>query len=310
LQRILSTAVIVGLLAATAAAFAITERLKLTKSPIAGVKVVRTYVSPRAHTTAAVNVRSRRVDRITATIVDSGRHGVDTLAYRVLVPRGWRTFSWNGRTDTGALAKDGTYRLEIHFERQRRTILLPNPLVLETALPAVLDAGVTPRAFSPDGDHQFDTVTIHYKLSEDAHVLVFVNGQRIVRGRASKPTNKVSWNGKVKVNGVLRLLPPGTYVLTVGAVDLAGNTAKKLQHVRVTLRYIGLGGAKRIVAAPGARLGIGVSTDAKRYRWTLGARHGTASGRVLRLRMPKAAGTYRLVVSENGHQAAATVIVR
>jgi hypothetical protein len=31
---------------------------------------------------------------------------------------------------------------------------------------------------------------------------------------------------------------------------------------------------------------------------------------VLRLRMPKAAGTYRLVVSENGHQAAATVIVR
>jgi hypothetical protein len=309
LQRILSTAVIVGLLAATAAAFAITERLKLTKSPIAGVKVVRTYLSPRAHTIAAVNVRSRRVDRITATIVDSGRHGVDTLAYRALVPAGWRTFSWNGHTDAGAVAKEGTYHLEIHFERQRRTILLPNPLVLETKLPAVLDAGVTPRAFSPDGDHQFDTVTIHYKLSEDAHVLVSVNGQRIIRGRASKPTDKVSWNGKVKVNGVLHLLPPGPYLLTVSAVDLAGNRATKVQRVSVMLRYITLG-ANRVTVHAGGRLRIDVSTDAKRYRWTLGARHGLASGKALKLLAPTARGTYVLTVTENGHSGRARVIVR
>jgi hypothetical protein len=36
LQRLLTTATLVGLLVATAAAFAVTERLKLTKSPIFG----------------------------------------------------------------------------------------------------------------------------------------------------------------------------------------------------------------------------------------------------------------------------------
>ena len=209
MQRILSTAVIVGLLVATAAAFAITERLKLTKSPIIGMKVVRAYVSPRAHTTAAFAIRFRRADRVTVTILDSHRHEVDTLAYRVPVRRGRKSFVWNGRTDSGAVAADGTYRMEVHFANQRRTVLIPNPIVLESKLPAVLEAGAVRPVFSPDGDHQSDTVTIHYKLSEDAHVLVFVDGKRIIRGRSHKAKDKVSWNGTV--NG--RLLPPGTYVV-------------------------------------------------------------------------------------------------
>jgi len=305
LQRILSTAVIVGLLAATAAAFAITERLKLTKSPLTGTHVIRGYVSPRAHTTAAINVRFRRSDRTTVTMLDSHRHDVDTIAFRVLVPRGRRTFTWNGLTDAGTRAKDGTYRMEIHLANQHRTILLPNPIVLETRPPAVVDAGAERPAFSPDGDNQSDTVTIHYKLSEDAHVLVYVNGQRIIRGRSHKAKDKVAWGGKV--HG--RLLLPGKYVLTVSAVDLAGNTAKKVQHVSVTLRYIALG-AKRVVVPAGGRLRIGVSTDAKRYRWTLGARSGKGSGRVLKLRAPTSRGTYRLTVSERGHVDTASVVVR
>lgn len=305
MQRILSTAVIVGLLAATAAAFAITERLKLTKSPITGTKVVRAYVSPRAHTTAAVNVRFRRSDRVTVTMQDSHGDEVDTLAYRVLVPRGRRTFTWNGRTDAGTQAADGTYRMEIHLANQRRTILLPNPIGLESKLPAVLDAGAVRPAFSPDGDHQADTVTIHYKLSGDAHALVFVHGRRIIRSRSHKAKDKVAWGGKV--DG--RLLPPGRYVLTVGAEDLAGNRATKVQHVAVTLRYITLG-ASRVVVRAGGRLRIGVSTDAKRYRWTLGARAGIGSGRVLKLRAPSVAGTYRLTVSERNHVDTASVVVR
>jgi len=305
LQRILSTAVIVGLLAATAAAFAITERLKLTKSPITGTKVVRAYVSPRAHTMAAINVRFRRSDRVTVTILDPHRSEVDTLAYRLLVPRGRKTFTWNGRTDTGTIPNGGTYYMEIHLENQHRTILLPNPLVLETKLPVVLDAGVEPKAFSPDGDHQFDTVTVHYKLSEDAHALVSVNGTRIIKSRSHKVRDKVAWNGKVRG----RLVPPGTYVLLVGAVDPAGNVAKKVRRVAVTIRYIRLA-VPRVIVGAGAHLRIGVSTDAKRYNWKLGARSGAASGRVLRVRVPSVAGTYRLVVSERGHAAAATVVVK
>jgi FlgD Ig-like domain len=304
LQRILSTGVLVGLLVATAAAFAITERLKLTKSPITGTRIVRGFVSPRAHTTAAVNVRFRRGDISTVTIEDSHGNDVDTLAYRASVPRGRRTFTWNGLMDDGLPALDGTYRMEIHLANQHRTILLPNPIVLDTKPPAVLDAGAVRGAFSPDGDHQFDTVTIHYRLSEDAHVLVFLDGNRIIRGRSSKQTNKVSWNGKVD----RRLLPQGTYTLVVSAVDLAGNRAANVRQVDVDVRYIALG-APRVRVHGAAVLRIGVSTDAKRYRWSLAGRSGTSSARVLRLRVPRSAGRYTLTVTEHGHSARAVVVV-
>ena len=305
MQRILSTAVIVGLLAATAAAFAITERLKLTKSPITAMKVVREYVSPKAHTTAAFAIRFRRLDRVTVSVRDSHGHEVDTLAYRVLARRGRRFFVWNGRTDAGTDAPDGTYRMEVHFTNQRRTILIPNPIVLESKLPAVLDAGAARPVFSPDGDHQSDTVTIHYKLSEGARAVVSLHGRRIILSRSHKPKNKVRWGGTVGY----RLLPPGTYVLTVGAVDLAGNKATIVKHVTVTIRYIALE-VKLVTVRVGGRLKIAVSTDAKRFHWKLGARSGSASGKVLKLRAPSAAGRYRLTVSERGHDATATVVVR
>jgi hypothetical protein len=305
LQRILSTAVLVGLLAATAAAFAITERLKLTKSPIAGTRIVRDHLSPAAHTTAAFTLRFRRRDRVSVTILDSHERFVDSLLDRALVPPGRRTFVWNGLTEARTVPPDGTYRMEVHFANQRRTILIPNPIVLDTKPPSVLDAGVTPKAFSPDGDKQFDTVEIRYKLSEDAHVLVFVDGRRIIRGRFSKPKDKVTWGGML--DG--RTLPPGKYVLTVGAVDLAGNKATTVRRVVVTIRYIALS-VRRVVVHGGARFHIRVATDAKRYGWTLGARSGHSSARTLRLRAPKAAGTYRLTLTERGHSASASVVVR
>ena len=305
MQRILSSAVIVGLLVATATAFAITERLKLTKSPITGTKIVRAYLSPRAHTTAAVNVRFRRTDLVTVTVDDSGRHSVDTIVAGERLPAGRHTFTWDGRTDAGTVAPDGTYRFEVHLAHQRRTILLPNPIGLETKIPAVLEAGAVRPDFSPDGDHQSDTVTIHYKLSEDAHALVYVDGHRIVKSRSHLTKDKVSWGGKV--DG--KLLPPGTYVLTIGAVDLAGNVAAKTKQVSVTLRYITLG-TTLASARRGAVFRIGVSTDAKRYRWSLARRKGTSSARVLELRAPSSRGTYVLTVTEDGHSARARVRVK
>lgn len=305
MQRILSTAVLVGLLAATAAAFAITERLKLTKSPIVATKILRDHLSPVAHTTAAFTLRFRRRDRVTVTIRDSHGTEADTVAFDEVMPSGRHTFTWNGKTDAGTNAPDGTYRMEVHFANQRRTILIPNPIALVTKAPSVLDAGVTPKTFSPDGDKQFDTVTIHYKLSVPAHALVFVDGRRILKSRSHEEKDKVSWNGVV--HG--RRLPPGAYVLTVGAVDLAGNRATRVQHVAVTLRYIALA-TRRLVVHGGARFRIGVSTDAKRFGWKLGSRSGKASGHVLTVRAPSAKGAYRLTVTERGHSASASVVVR
>lgn len=307
MQRILSTAVLVGLLVATAAAFAVTERLKLTKSPLTGPKVTAAF-SPAAHAQALISIRFRRADRVTVTVLDAHRHLVDTLAAGVRLARGRHAFHWNGLTDEGTRAPDGTYRAQIHLAQAHRTILLPNPILLDTTRPQVTGARAVPSEFSPDGDHQADKVSLHYSLSKPAHVLVFVDGRRVVRGRSHRPRGKVDWNGTVGGE----LLPPGTYVLTVGAVDPAGNRTPAAQdaQVRVQLRYILLANRRITGVKPGKRFQIGVSTDAKRYRWTLGRRSGVAAGPVLTLRAPTTRGTYRLTVRERGHLDRALVVVR
>jgi FlgD Ig-like domain len=306
LQRILSTAVLVGLLVATSAAFAVTERLKLTKSPLTGPKVTGA-LSPTAHSKALISIRFRHPDRVTVTIEDAHRRLVDTLAAGVRLARGRHAFLWDGLTTGGVRAKDGTYHAQIHLANAHRTILLPNPILVDTTLPQVTDARVVPSQFSPDGDHQADKVSLHYSLSKSAHVLVYVDGRRVVRGRSHRTKGKVDWNGTV--DG--RLLPPGTYVLTVGAVDLAGNRTPADQdaRVRVELRYISLANVRITGVKAGKRFQIGVSTDARRYRWTLGSRRGVAHGAVLTLRAPLTPGVYRLTVRERGHVDRALVIV-
>jgi FlgD Ig-like domain len=307
LQRILSTAVLVGLLVATAAAFAVTERLKLTKSLLTGPKVTDAF-SPAAHRQALISIRFRRADRVTVTVQDVHRHLVDSLAAGVRLTPGRHAFHWNGLTNEGTRAPDGTYRAQIHLAQAHRTILLPNPIVLDTVRPQVTDARAVPTEFSPDGDHQADKVSLHYSLSKSAHVLVFVDGRRVVRGRSHRTKGKVDWNGTVGGD----LLPPGTYVLTVGAVDLAGNRTPPTQdaHVRVQIRYILLANRRLTGVKPGKRFQIGVATDAKRYRWTLGRRSGVAAGPVLTLRAPTTRGTYRLTVRERGHVDRGLVVVR
>jgi len=309
LQRFLSTATIVGLLIATAAAFAITERLKLTKSPITGTHVTKTF-SPTcscARSKAKISVKLRRSDTVDVTVDDAHRRPVRTLVVGDRVSRGRAVFSWDGTTDGGGRAPDGVYLVQIHLDAQHRTILLPNAIALDTTAPEVLEATPNRTQFSPDGDHQADSVTIHYTLSEPAHLLVFFDGRRIVRSHLHKPADAFSWAGRFEG----KRLPPGTYTLTLGAVDLAGNTTPvaRQAHVRVELRYITLA-SRRIAGLRAARrFDIGVSTDAKRYSWKLGARRGEARGPDLSLVAPKRPGRYRLTVSERGHSDTAIVVV-
>ena len=309
MQRFLSTATIVGLLIATAAAFAITERLKLTKSPITGTHVSKTF-SPScgcARVRANISVKLRRSDTVDVTIDGGGRRPVRTLVVGERIPRGRTVFRWDGKTDAGTRAPDGVYRVQIHLEAQHRTILLPNEIRLDTLPPEVVAAYAPRPQFSPDGDHEADFVTIRYVLSKEAHIRVYLDDRLLIRSRSGKTRGRVTWSGTV--DG--RLLPPGTYTLSVGAVDLAGNSTPLARrgHVRVELRYITLANHRLTGIAAGARFDIGVSTDAKRYTWRLGARTGVASGPDLRLRAPRTAGVYRLTVTEHGHSDRAVVIV-
>jgi FlgD Ig-like domain len=309
LQRVLSTVTLLGLLVATAAAFAITERLKLVKSPVFGT-VVSKRLSPVCHCShakATISVKLRRGDHVTVTILDRHRDLVRTLVGGVFVPRGGATFTWNGSNDLGTRLPDGVYQPEIHLAQQHRTILLPNQIALDTHPAGVAEATVSRDTISPDGDHSGDSVAIHYKLDSPAHALVYLGSKLLIRSRKHTLAGAVHWYGTV--DGVP--LKPGTYTLSIGAVDLAGNVTPvgKRRNVPIRVRYIDLARDRIVLKRAGVRFGVGVDTDARKYWWKLGAEHGVASGSLLLLHAPKRRGTYTLAVGEGKYTAHAVVVV-
>jgi hypothetical protein len=307
LQRLLTTVTLVGLLVATAAAFAITERLKLTKSAVYGTQVSRA-LSPTcgcARGRARVFFKLRRPDDITVSVLSSHGQEVALLAAQHY-PRGPVTLRWDGHDDNGTRAPDGVYRVQIHLSGQHQTIELPNPIQLDTKPPQIVSIDQNRDVFSPDGDRQADFVRITVTLSKPAHVALYLDGTRVLYSRA-RLKNSVSWHGNAS-NGTL---PAGSYTLQLGAVDLNGNATPVAKRVRVhvEIRYIQLANT-RIVARAGQPFSIGVATDAKRYTWQLGSRRGKETSPVLKLKAPTTRGRYTLTVTELGHVSRAAVIVR
>jgi hypothetical protein len=308
LQRVLTTVTLLGLLVATAAAFAITEHLKQIRSPVYGVVVSKVF-SPTCGcetSKAKIRVRLRQADRVTVTIDDRELRHVATLASDEHKPARQKVyFRWNGHTDAGTLAPDGVYREEIHVASTHRTILFPevDRIVLDTKVPKVLSASVKHEAFSPGGHR---AIAIQYEFSQPAHAVVYLGKHLIIRGRPSGPRRTVKWAGRL--DG--RPLRAGSYVLSIGALDLAGNEtpAADRKDLTVVVRYIDLS-RRRIRVRAGAGFTVGVQTQSPRYTWRLARRHGAAHGKLLRLRAPKKRGTYRLVVNEHGHTDVALVKV-
>lgn len=315
-------ALVLGLLGATASAFAVTENLKLTKSPIFATRLVAPDQVFRKRAAAlasfspvcrcrtggvALQFKLRHADRVTLDVLAGGKHPVQRLIDDRRLPAGESTVIWYGRTGEGIVAPDGSYQFQVKLADAHRTILLPNRVLVDTRPPRILKASANHPDFSPDGDHQADTVRIRYSLSEPGHALLFVRGRQVVRTRSGKAKSSFTWGGRL--NGTP--LPQGTYRLRVGAVDLAGNATPQAQAavVVVHIRFITLARHEIPAIATGTRFGVGVQTGATVYRWRLGSQTGLSSQRVLVLRAPKKRGFYRLVVSEGGHRDVAFVEV-
>jgi hypothetical protein len=316
LQRVLTTVTLLGLLVATAAAFAITEHLKLEKSPIYGVLVSSGHTTGRhplpavfspvcncPTNVARIRLKLRHPERVTVTIVDKDDHTVATLAdNRLLGAHGPQHFVWDGRTDAGALVPDGVYRPWVQVGDHK--FRFANKITTDTVQPRVLSANGLKRVLLAGPGR---TVAIHYVLSEDAHPLLYLGNRQISLGRHKHPSGKIKWSGRLEH----RPLRAGRYVLSVGAVDPAGNEtpAAGRQRVTVDVRYVELT-PDRITVRSGRPFKVHVTTAARRFTWRLGHRHGERRGRVLRLRAPSTPGTYRLVVAENGQATTAVVKVR
>ena len=299
---------VVALLAGTAAAFAITEGLKLEPAPIASTRVLYKVFSPVCRCDkqrTMVQFRLRKADRLTISIVDDDGDVVRELADHRPFPRGLVRVVWNGRDDASAVVADGAFRPRIRLEGERRTITLPSEIAVDTTRPTARVSALAPptKTISPDGDRQADFLRVHYRMSEPARALLFANGKRRFYGRWARTAGYADWTAKH--DG--RVLPPGRYRVQLGAEDVAGNVSRSSAFA-VRIRYVELG--RRLIRVPARiRFGVRVLTDAPRYRWRLGKQRGSATGRLLIVRAPVKPGRYRLVVEASGHLAVARVVV-
>jgi hypothetical protein len=305
LPRILSTLLVVLLLGGTAAAFAVTQGLKIEPSPILAPRIDKVFspVCDCGTRLAGIRFRLRKPDRVQLDIVDSSGQVVRELVSGLRLRRGTVTYTWNGRDDQGEFVREGVYKPRVHLADQHRTIDLPNEMRVDTTPPTITVVSVKPRELSPDRDGRADRVVIAYKTSEPAHGVLLVDGTQVVYTRRQLQHSSLDWNGRVKG----KVLAPGVHLLLLGAVDRAGNFAPAARPFSVVLRYVSLA-RNKIHAKAGTRFGVRVSADAP-VHWRLGARQGTAKPGLLVVRAPGQRGRYTLVVRVGDHVARAAVIV-
>jgi hypothetical protein len=305
--RLPQTLIVLALLGATATAFAVTERLKLERSPITGTRVDRLFspVCECARDVAVVSFVLRKASQVTVDVLDAEGRSVRTLVRDRDEPRGRVSYTWDGRDETGQVVPEARYRPRVQIEEHGRTIVLPNPIRVDTTRPSIRFTEVEPRLFSPDGDGRSDSVTARYSVDEISQAMLLVDGRRRVLGRFRPRHGRLTWFGNADGHPVR----PGRYELRLRAVDRAGNRSRRTRAVPVQVRYVELA-RERVEVVAGKRFGVGVATDALSYRWLFAGERGAGRAKVLVLRAPETPGTYAVYVRVGRWADRAEVVVR
>jgi hypothetical protein len=304
--------VVVFLLGGTAAAFAVTQGLKLEKSPVLSPRITKTF-SPlcdcdrwaplNGGSRADVDFRLRKGDRVTLQVVDGDGEVVRTLIRDQRYPAGRLDVPWDGRDDAGQIVPDGDYRPRVRLADAHRTIVIPNEMKVDTVKPRIERFSLSRRVFSPDGDDRADGISAAYELSERGRVRLLVNGKQRVRKLGQAPAGALQWFGKYRG----RPVKPRPYRLELVAVDDAGNRTR-VSAGTVRVRYLELA-LDTIRAKAGTRFGVRVRTDARHYNWLFARGRGRSSVRYLVLRAPQKPGLYRIFVATRGRGDSARVVV-
>jgi hypothetical protein len=215
LPRLAVTVLVLALLAATTTAFALTEVLKLERTPIVRPRFNVAF-SPGCgcpHDTARLPIRLKKPETIDATIVDSDGDSLRTIIQAQREPKGRLVLKWDGKDDSGTIVPDGTYKVRVSFEGSDRSILVPNPIRVDTESPDAELVSLEPRVVKPK-----ETVEVVVDSNERARLLLYADGTLVARGKlGDEGSITLVWRGAAQ-------LTPGMHVLRLDARDRAGNT--------------------------------------------------------------------------------------
>jgi hypothetical protein len=214
LPRLAVTVLVLALLAATTTAFALTEVLKLEGTPIVrpGFNVAFSPGCACRHDTARLAIRLKKPETIDAVIVGSDGDAVRTLLDASREPTGRLALTWDGKDDSGAIVPDGTYKVRLSFGGSDRSILVPNPIRVDTEPPEAELVNVAPGTVEPK-----QGVKVVVDSNERARLLLYADGALVAHGKlADEGSITRVWHGAWR-------LAPGTHVLRVDVQDRAGN---------------------------------------------------------------------------------------
>jgi flagellar hook assembly protein FlgD len=289
----LAAAVFGALVIATFGAFFVAQRLKNAPS-IVQQFTLTPFFSPNhdgRYDRAYVNFKLKRTDDVTVSMIDREGDEVRVLADDQRLPAYTPTrFAWDGRTDAGTRAPDGSYRVRITLRREGRSVTIARKVRLDVTppRPRVVSIGpakdVGPELLPlPDGGE----ADVHLQAPGRKPVIrLFKTGPGPTRLVETKPlpdgTKVWHWNGLTDSG---RPVSPGTYLVSIETRDQAGNRgvspplnrrglpvatygAKLPGHGGITVRYLGVAPPATATLA-GDPVEFFVDARHKPWRWSL-----------------------------------------
>ena len=230
------------LVAASIAAFFITQHLKVTTPliqgsprPVPGVIDPLHGVPCGKHDNGSATISfylQHRSDDVDVYLVDSGGDIVRTVATGRHMRKDVRNpdgvFHWDGRESNGRLAPDGIYHFRVALLNQGRTIDLSDvPVKVKTVPPRPVITSVSPSVIASAGSSR---VTIHYAGNEDRGGTILLyrlglpGGPRLIKSFLTPWKGQSTvWDGTVRGQ---RRAPPGTYLIALEVTDAACNTGR------------------------------------------------------------------------------------
>jgi flagellar hook assembly protein FlgD len=143
---------------------------------------------------------------------------------RTVAGIGTRAFyTWNGRSDSGTVVPDGTYRVTLRMLDPAGNRAARSGAIVVDNRPAGIVAIAGPSPISPNGDNAADAAALHWTSDERVSgVVAVIRGSKVVRRWAfsGRTGGAISWNGR---DGSGRGAPDGIYRLRVDAYDATGN---------------------------------------------------------------------------------------
>lgn len=284
--------VVFGLLvAATIAAFFLTQQLKSENELVQGFAAQPTAFSPNADgfaDSAQVGFRLSEPAKVSFAILNADGSEVRRLRTGEQLARGKHLMAWDGRDDDGSVVADGEYRMRLIRRDEGRVINSLKHIEVDTKPPKVTLRSASPGVIAVGEPDQNTDVTLRYRGPRNK-APVFrvyrtdVGAPRLVRRFRGDRSRSGVWDGRLSDGpDATRPAPEGDYTFTVTARDRAGNPGVSPAETPT----------ERL-----ARAGTGVSVRRFTLRGPLGV---TPAGRRARLEVGPFARSFDFVISRLG----------